>query len=178
MHNAEAKGKQISHGNAAYYALQHCKFGRRAVGHSSCNVYGTRTQLTGRSRLESLEMVVATNEETGGEIFELHDVLSCDQEDPSTKAARKMDWEDFYAALSPRDQAIVLLMIEGKSVSGMARKLKVSDWTVRNCRKNLGLKILEHMGPDILIQVQRSPKWKCDLAAVKEKLACRHERAH
>jgi hypothetical protein len=177
MHNAEANGKQVPHSSVAYYAIQHCKSGRRAVGHSSSDVHGTRTQLTGRSRLESMEEVVAIDEITGGEVL-LHDVLSCDQEDPSTRAARKMDWEDFMAGLSLKDQAIVLLMIEGKSVSGMARKLKVSYWTVRNCKKNLGLKILEHMGDSILLDIQRSPRWKYDLAAVKEKVACKYDRLH
>jgi hypothetical protein len=84
MHNAEARGKRITASNAAYYALQHCKSGRRAVGHSEVDVHGSATQLQGHSRLESLEQVVASNEENGGEIFELHDVLASNQEDPAT----------------------------------------------------------------------------------------------
>jgi len=78
MHNAEAKHKRISPSNAAYYAIQHCKSGRRAVGHSSVDVHGSSTQLNGRSRLESMEEVVACNEEAGGGIYLLHDVLSND----------------------------------------------------------------------------------------------------
>jgi FixJ family two-component response regulator len=123
-------------------------------------------------------MVVATNEETGGEIFELHDVLSCDQEDPSTKAARKMDWETFMTGLSSKDQAIVTLLIEGKCGSAIARQLRVCASTIQDHKRSLAKSIVEFMGPDILIQVQRSPKWKSDLAAVKEKLACRHARTH
>src|SRR5512137_979923 len=76
MHNGEAKGKRVPHQSAAYYAIQHCKSGRRSVGHSNSDVLGTATQLNGRSRLESMEEVVAVNEETGGEIYLLHDVLS------------------------------------------------------------------------------------------------------
>ena len=132
LHSAEARGKKITAGNACFYAIQHTRNGRRSTGNSCVDVHATGTQLHGHSRLHSLEEVVATNEETGGEIFELHDVLSNDQENPGTRAARKMDWESFMAGLSQRDQAIVCFMIEGKSVSGMARKLKVSDWTVRN----------------------------------------------
>ena len=68
MHNGERKGKKVPHQSAAYYAIQHCKSGRRSVGHSCSDVHGTATQLNGRSRLESMEEVVAVAEETGGEI--------------------------------------------------------------------------------------------------------------
>ena len=90
MHNGEAKGKRIPHQSAAYYAIQHCKSGRRAVGHSAVDVHGSACQLQGHSRLAFLEEVVAIDEITGGEVL-LSDVLSNDQEDPATKAARKMD---------------------------------------------------------------------------------------
>ncbi|MGA3181887.1 MAG: hypothetical protein ABSF38_16225 [Verrucomicrobiota bacterium] len=87
MCNAERAGKkvtrsatgrlnEISAGNIAYYAIQHLKSGRRSVGYSSADVMATATQLKGRTRLTSLEEVVASDEETGGEIFLLHDVLS------------------------------------------------------------------------------------------------------
>ena len=62
-----------------------------------------------RTRLNSLEEVVPINEETGGEIFLLHDVLASDQEDPGTKAARKMDWERMMKALTPREQIMIIL---------------------------------------------------------------------
>jgi hypothetical protein len=177
MDQAENNGKAVAASSVAYYAIQHSKAGRRAVGHSSCDVHGTATQLHGRSRLESLEEVVAVDEITGGEVY-LYDVLSNDNEDPGTRAARKMDWETFMAGLSARDQSLVLLMIEGKTVSGMAKKLKVSDWTVRKSKESLGLKILEHMGDTILADIQRSPRWKHDLEAVKEKIACKYDRIH
>jgi hypothetical protein len=50
-----------------------------------------------------LEEVVASSDEAGRENFTFNDVLSRDEEDPGTKAARKMDWEDFMAGLSARD---------------------------------------------------------------------------
>ena len=178
MHNGEKKGKRIPHSSAAYYALQHCKSGRRAVGHSAVDVHGSATQLNGKSRLSSMDEVVASDEETGGEIFLFHDVLSNDQEDPGTKAARKMDWEDFCSGLSERDQAIIQFLVEGKTSSAMARKLKLSDSTIRNSKRTLAVKIQEFMGFDILVQVQRKPEWKNNLASTKEKMACREERKH
>jgi hypothetical protein len=177
MHNAEINKKKITPSNAAFYALQHCKSGRRAVGNSAVDVHGSSTQLNGHSRLESLEQVVAVDEITGGEIY-FHDVLSNDQEDPGTKAARKMDWADFMAGLSPEDQAIVRFMIEGQKCSTMASKLRVHPSTIQHRKHQLGKAILEYHGSDILLQVQRSPRWKNDLAATKEKMACKHERSH
>src|ERR1017187_7834206 len=54
MHAAEAKGKTVTASSVAYYAIQHAKSGRRAVGHSSTDVHASNTQLSGRSRLESM----------------------------------------------------------------------------------------------------------------------------
>ena len=113
-----------------------------------------------------------------GEPLALHDVLSRDEEDPGTKAARKMDWEDFMAVLSPRDQAVIECLIEGKTGSAMARKLRVSDWAIKNSKRRLRIKIAEFMGPEILIEIQRRPQWKQNLEATREKMACKHQRCH
>src|ERR1700690_1762251 len=91
MHNAEVKGKTIAPSSTAYYAIQHLKSGRRAVGNSATDVHGSAAQLIGRSRPESMEQIVARNEECGGEIFELHDVLACQQDCVSVAVARKLD---------------------------------------------------------------------------------------
>ena len=58
MHNGEKKGKRVPHSSAAYYALQHCKSGRRSVGHSCSDVHGSshaaqwqkQARINGRSR--------------------------------------------------------------------------------------------------------------------------------
>lgn len=178
MHSVEQAGKQVTPGNIAYYTIQHIKSGRRSTGSSAVDVHGSATQLSGKTRLSSLDEVVASNEECGGEIFTFNDVLSNDQEDPGTKAARKMDWETFMSSLSGRDQAIIQFMIEGTTGSVMARKLKVCDSTISNCKRGLAVKIQEFMGADILIEVRRSPRWKQDLQAARERMACREERKH
>ncbi|MGO8926295.1 MAG: hypothetical protein ACLQU3_05315 [Limisphaerales bacterium] len=129
LHNAERRGKKITPGNAAYYAIQHCRSGRRSTGSSCVDVMASGTQLHGHSRLDSLEQVVANNEECGGEIFELHDVLASDQEDPATKAARKIDWQTFMASLSARDQAIINCLVEGKPLASLARRRHLNNAT-------------------------------------------------
>ena len=178
MHNVEAAGKKVTSGNIAYYTIQHIKSGRRSTGSSVVDVMGTGTQLKGNTRLDSLETVVSSNEETGGEIFLLHDVLSNDAEDPSTKAARKMDWEDFVAALPERERAVIEYMIEGRSLRDAAHALRVCDSTMQHNKRNLRMKILEFMGADILIEVRRLPRWKENLKATRDKMACREDRRH
>ena len=177
MHNGEQKGKRIPHQSAAYYALQHCKSGRRAVGHSCSDVHGSSTQLNGRSRLESMEEVVAVNEETGGEIYLLHDVLSTDADDPSMAVARKMDWEEFCSDLPAREKAVVEFLIEGKSGSAIARKLKTTDSRIQTIKRNLAKAIVEFMGQEILQEIQKLPAWKNNINASRERLACKHERS-
>ena len=58
--------------------------------------------------------------------FTFNDVLSNDQEDPATRAARKLDWESFCAGLPERERVAVVLVAEGKTLREAARLLGVS----------------------------------------------------
>jgi hypothetical protein len=178
LHNVEKAKKTVTPGNIAYYTIQHMKSGRRSTGSTVADVLGIGTQLNGRASLNSLEEVVASDQETGGEIFLLHDVLSNDQEDPSTKAARKMDWETFIARLPEREKAMVQFVAEGMSFREAGKKFKVGDSAMQVSKRHLMQAIVEFMGADILIEIRRSPRWKDNLEATKERMACRHERRH
>jgi hypothetical protein len=137
LDSVESRGKTVSASSVAYYAIEHTRSGRRSCGNSCCDAMAAGTQLHGQSRLDSLETVVAETQETGGEIYLLHDVLSSEAEDPGTKAARKMDWESFMASLSTRDQAIIQFMIEGTQGPAIARKLGVCSSTIHHRKKSL-----------------------------------------
>jgi DNA-directed RNA polymerase specialized sigma24 family protein len=176
FHKAEAAGKKVAASSVVYYSIQHSKSGRRSVGNSCADVHGTATQLHGRTQLHSLEEIVASNEETGGEIFTFNDVLSNEQEDPSTRAARKLDWESFCAGLPERERVAVVLVAEGKTLRQAARYLGVSESTMQTSKRRLGLKILEFMGADIMVEVRRRPQWRNSLEATREKQACRVQR--
>ena len=157
--------------------IQHLKSGRRSTGSSYAAVHGSGTQLKARTRLNSLEEGVPFNEETGGEIFLLHDVLASDQEYPGTKATRKRDWKSMMKALTPRDQAVINCIVEGRSLRHVAKLFRVSNSTMQGTRRKLGMNIQDYMGYKILIDVQLQPKWRNDLPASKEKLACKHGRS-
>ena len=176
LHNVELAGKQVTPGNIAYYSIQHCKSGRRSTGSSRVDVMATGTQLSGHTRLHSFNEVVSTNDETGGEIFELQDVFSQDTEDPSQIAARSLDWQALLTCLTDREKAIITALVEGRTVSDVAVAFKVGRSTMQTSKHRLADLILEFMGVDILVEVRWLPGWKHDLNTTPEKLACRHER--
>jgi len=195
MHNAELAGKkvvqsasnrgkavkqvkEVTAGNIAYYTIVKLRNGRRSNGYVTADVYGAGTQINGRTRLTSLDEVVAQDEETGGEIFLLRDVLADDQDDPATKATRKMDWEMFLAGLSEREVLAIQFLVEGKTLRHAAHVLRTSDSSMQASKRDLRAKVLEFMGFDILAQVQRRPQWKDGLDATREKMAVRYARCH
>jgi hypothetical protein len=195
IHNAERSGKKvvrnpggrrgarrirtISAGNVAFYTIQKLKCGRRSTGSSTVDVYGSGTQINGTTRLSSLdEAVPMTGVDDVGEPLALHDVLSRDEEDPGTKADRKMDWDSFMAGLSVRDQAIINCLVEGKPLASLARRRHLNTSTLLYHKRRLADAIANFMGSDILIQIRRKPNWKDSLDASRERLACREERRH
>ena len=196
IHNAEQAGKKvvrnpgpgrqgarriktISAGNVAFYTIQKLKCGRRSTGSSTVDVYGSGTQINGTTRLTSLdEAAPVASVDDVGEPLVLHDVLSRDEEDPGTKAARKMDWQTFMASLLPRDQAIINCLVEGKPLASLARRRHLNTSTILYHKRRLGDAVLEHFGKDIIPQVLRKPNWKDSLDSTRERLACREERRH
>ena len=176
LHSVELAGKTVTPGNIAYYAIQHVKSARRSTGSSTVDVMGSGTQLHGNTRLNSLDEPAASDEETGGEIFTFNDVLSRDQEDPSMIAARNLDWQTLLTRLTKREKAIIVYLLEGKTVSDVAVAFKVSRSAMQQCKDRLAILIQEFLGIDILIEVLRLPGWRNDLNTAKERLACRYER--
>ena len=175
LHNAERAHKTVTAGNIAYYTILHLKSGRRSTGHSNADVLGSATQLNGRSSPYSLDEPVHEETEQGEE-FTVNDVLSFDDEDPGQKAARKLDWEFFIASLTEREKLVVEFLLAGQSLSELARKLRLDRSTIQQCKNRLAVRILEYMGPDILVEIRRMPVWKNSLNCNREKLACRSQR--
>jgi hypothetical protein len=173
----EQQGKlgKVSAGNISYYTLQHLKSGRRSMGSSTVDVYGSMAQLNGSTGLHSLNEVVSESE-VGDEIFELHDVISQDREDPATQAARNLDWQTFVADLTKAEYVLVECLINGLGIKAAAKRAKVHYCTMQTYRQKLALKILDFMGADILEQIAQVPAWRIGLDCDRELLACRADR--
>lgn len=106
--------------------------------------------------MTSLEEIAAGSDEAGEEIFLFHDVLSNDGEDPSTKAARRLDWQEFVTALPERERKMVQYLIEGKTLRSLGHLLGVGDTgsgagclpaAVLNWARPLRLPGRRHAGP-------------------------------
>jgi FixJ family two-component response regulator len=89
-----------------------------------------------------------------------------------------MDWESFMLGLSARDQAVVTLLIEGKDATSIAKELRVCSSTISHRKTRIAKSIVEFMGPQILTEIAKKPKWIDNLTATKERMACRFDRAH
>ena len=119
---------------------------------------------------------MVVEDECGGEIFELQDVLSNDREDPATVAARKLDWDRFLDQLSHIEQLVVEFLSAGKTLRDVARQVGVGDSTMQHYRRQLAVKILEFMGAEVLQDSVRIPGWRINLDCEREAQACRNER--
>ena len=173
----EKQGKlgKVSASNISYYTVQHLKSGRRANGTSSTDIMASATQLNGSTRLHSLNEVVCQSE-CGQEIFELHDVISNDHEDPSVQAARRLDWETLCNGLTKRELVLVQSLVNGLGVREAAELAQVSYWTMRTHLKLLMNKIIDFMGIDILRDIASIPGWRIGLDCERELMACRADR--
>ena len=110
--NAHRNGKKVTAGNVAYYTLQHLKSGRRTVGNSTVDVLASATQLNGRSTVYSVNEDVPMYGETD-ETVQVSELMSRDEEDPSTKATRRLDWQDFFASRDRKDRQLIDCLAEG-----------------------------------------------------------------
>jgi len=93
LHRAEAAGKKVAASTVAYFAVKLTRSGRRSTGSSATDVMHPGTQLAGRARVVSFDEPLGFDE--AGESITLADVFDNRQDDPSTQAARNLDWETF-----------------------------------------------------------------------------------
>jgi hypothetical protein len=58
------------------------------------------------------------------------------------------------------NQMILIFMIEGNCGSAVARRLKVSDSTIRATQRHLDINALNPIGSSSLIDIQHRPQWE------------------
>ena len=101
LESIEARGKQVTPGNVAYFAIKQIRQGRRSTGFFKSDALHPAAQVSGRSRVVSLEEPVKC-EEGSEEPLVLGEVLACEAEDPSATGARNLDWQAFNANRTKR----------------------------------------------------------------------------
>ena len=172
--SAESKGKRVSAGNIAYFTVLHARSGRRSYAAGSSDVLHPRNRMS-LGEPESFDETVK-EDDCGGESMVLADVFTNDSEDPSTQAARTLDWAAFTATLNDRCRMLLQTLVEGGSLKRVADRLKISASTLNTARQQLRNQAVAFFGPDILSEIVKLPQWRNNLQAHREMLACREER--
>ena len=175
LSSAEARGKKVSAGNVSYYSTKLIREGRRSTGQSRTDVLHPGTQISGRSRVISLDEPVGGQAESD-DIMCLHDVLAARSADPSQEAAKRLDWKPLVASLDATAREVLLCLAEERELTSLVPKLKRSRSGLQADKSRLARLVQEHLGKDILRQVQELPRWAINVAANRERSVCRAER--
>src|SRR6266404_6037252 len=175
LSSAQARGKKLSPGTVSYDAAKLVRQGRRSTGLSTTDVMHPATQIAGRSRMVSLDASIGTESEADV-ILCLHDVLAARSADPSQEAAKRLDWKPLVAALDSKSREVLLCLVQGGELTSLVPKLKRSRSALQQDKASLARLVREHLGQDILRQVQELPRWLINVTANRERLACRIER--
>ena len=173
--SAEARGKKLSPGNISYYAAKLVRQGRRSTGQSTTDVLSPRTQIAGRCRVKSLDQPIAG--ETEGDDLCLHDVLEGHSPDLTVEAAKRLDWQILIVSLDPMAREVLLCVAQGADLTNLVPKLQRCRSSLQSDKMCLAELVREHLGADILTEVQRLPQWRDNLVASRERLACRNARS-
>ncbi len=171
--STQARGKKVSAGNVSYYAVKLIRQGRRSTGASNTDVMHPGAQMTGRSHLVSMDASL-TDETAGGEALSLHDLLAAQTEDPALAASRRLDWRRLSAFLDPGAREVLACLSQGEDLTTLVPKLRRSRSALQGDKNRLARLVREHLGTDILSQVQARPRWMDNIAANRQKEQCRH----
>jgi hypothetical protein len=131
LHSAQAKGKQVTLGNVAYYTIKHLRAGRRSTGHRKTYPLHPASRLNG-CRVYSLHEPVPTE---NGEDLTLSEVLDSRAEDPSVEAGRRIDWQGLLRQLDDVAKAILRALADGSELTRLVAPLRLSRSSLQT-RKN------------------------------------------
>ena len=175
--NGKQAGRDVTAGNIAWYAGKHLATGRRSTFGGRTDVLCPAAQLDGRSRLTSLEQEAVRNADSGEgvESAPLSDLLADEAEDPAQAAARNLDWEQFLSGLDDLSRRMVLTFARGETMRDLKDEAGLSDSGMSSRKRRLIAEMKEVLGPDCLADASREPAWRSDVAAQREKDACRHQ---
>jgi hypothetical protein len=175
LNDLEARGKQVTPGNVAYYCILHLKSGRRSHSANRTDVFSSGTQLDNHSCVLSLETEVGWDVEIN-EPIRLGEMLSNSQDDPSMMAGRNLDWEQFLSSHDHRYGLVVMDIAEEISALETSRNVGVSYASVRHLREQMSVELREFMGDDAVADAAKIPSWRANLMVDREKALCRADR--
>jgi len=165
-------GKWVTAGNVAYDVVLHLRIGRRRTGSHRSDALHPAAQMCGRSRVHSMEAPVTDETDSSEEPLTLHDCLAAPADDPAVSAARHLDWQSLLAALDQTAREILLALIAGTDLTALVSRLKRSRSAIQADKARWVRLVQEHLGCDILKQIQSRPAWTNNLLASRRRLVC------
>jgi hypothetical protein len=172
--SCERRGKPIIPNSIAYYAIQRAKHGRRAYSATRTDAMCPAAQIDHAVSIDSLDETVldSVNDE-----MTLHDLLASRDEDPSQIAARELDWKELLEDFNERDIAVLQCTVNGGRMDELAALSGVSPARLSQLKRQLGRQVKLRWGEQALENALRVPAWNGSLNAVREKHACKYEKA-
>ena len=179
LDSAERNGKQVTAGNIAWYTTKQLASGRRSAYGGRADVLCPAAQLDGNARLTSFQQEVADDPKNGeggeGAGLPLVELLTSGIEDPAQAAARNLDWEQFLSGLDGLSRRMIVAFAHGDTMRDLKDEASLSDSGMSGRKRKLVAEMKEVLGPDCVADAGREPAWRSDVAAQREKDACRHE---
>ena len=175
LESVEIRGKTVTAGNLAYYAVKLVATGRRSTGRSTTDPMHAATQIAGRCQMQSLDEPLAGEADSEGPLC-LHETLAAHTEDPAMAAMRRLDWEILVGKLDGATREVLCCLIDGRDLTTLVARLGRSRSSLQNDKHHLARLVRESLGPDALRVSQQLPQWRDDLVAERERVACRYER--
>ncbi|MCE9610328.1 MAG: hypothetical protein K8R23_09060 [Chthoniobacter sp.] len=175
LDSVERKGRTVTAGNIAYYAILHIKSGRRGNSCGRTDALAPTTQLDGCSSVLSMEEEVGWDPEMN-EPITLGELLASEHEDPAMMAARDIDWDLFLATHDYRYGVIVAGLLEGKNFGESVIGCGEGFSRVYQLKAQLAEDLLAFMGTQAIADSMRIPAWRACIMADRERVACRHDR--
>jgi hypothetical protein len=175
LHSVEARAKAgVSAGNVAYFAIKLVKAGRRSTGSKPDPLHPVAI-LSGRCSLVSLDAPL-TSETDGEESMCLHDALASRSADPGQEAAKRLDWDTLLSFLDAMAREVLLCLLRSEDLTTLVPKLQRSRSSLQDDKMRLAKLVREHLGEDVLRQVQEQPRGRDNVQASRKRSACRYER--
>ena len=106
----------------------------------------------------------------------LGDLLACQVEDPSTIAARNIDWDAFLGSHDYRYGVIVKGMLEGGTLGDAAKACGTGYLGLQELRGRLADDLETFMGSTAILDSLRVPTWRANIMADREKASCKADR--
>ncbi len=172
LENNERQGKVVPPSSVAFYTILHLKSGRRSHSAARTDVMGSGTQLDGKTALLSMETEIGWDPELN-EPIRLGEFLSCNQDDPSTRACRNIDWDEFIDSHDYRYGVLLKDMAEGKDVLSRSKEWGKKYSQVRVLKERMESALREYMGESAMADCMKRPVWFGDIHAERERSACR-----